>query len=747
MKHLSKRLLALLLVALLSVSLCVPALAANESNNRGAVFSAELDKPTVYVSDQEQTVVVSIKVNQKITLDSFEADVVEEGGIKGTAVSSQDLPGFQIGSGKVAWMSFTPDNYETDHICDITFTIPANTPAGTYTLGLKTLLITADIFQGSDEYWEDTAVATATLTITCPHTAKTEHPAVAATCTEPGSEVYYTCDACGQMLDKDGNAIDAIPVVDALGHDSRHHDRVEPTHEENGNIEYWTCARCGKFFSDQACTKEITEADTILPAQGHNYSKNWSSDAENHWHACDCGSKTDVAAHDFQWVIDREPTEESTGMKHEECTVCQYAKEGVEIPKLDHTHNMIHHDAVPATCTNDGTVEYWHCTKCGKDYSDAAGALELTSLVAPALGHDWDQWIEDTAATCTEKGLRHHTCLRCQTTEEEVLEALGHDMTHHAAKAATCVAEGNIEYWTCARCQKDFADKAGTREVQNVTLPVDPDNHAGNTEVRGQKDATCTEDGYSGDTWCLDCGKKIADGQVIEALGHDMTHHAAKAATCVAEGNIEYWTCARCQKDFADKAGTREVQNVTLPVDPDNHAGNTEVRGQKDATCTEDGYSGDTWCLDCGKKIADGQVIKALGHDMTHHAAKAATCTEDGNTEYWSCARCQKNFTDEVGEKETADVTIPATGHHWDEGKITKEATAAETGEKTFTCTICGVTRTETIPATGEPDQPAKPDQPTTPKTGDAGVVLYAAMAVLATMGGAVVLNKKKHTV
>ena len=465
--------------------------------------------------------------------------------------------------------------------------------------------------------------------------------------------MYYTCDACGQMLDKDGNAIDAIPVVDALGHDSRHHDRVEPTHEENGNIEYWTCARCGKFFSDQACTKEITEADTILPAQGHNYSKNWSSDAENHWHACDCGSKTDVAAHDFQWVIDREPTEESTGMKHEECTVCQYAKEGVEIPKLDHTHNMIHHDAVPATCTNDGTVEYWHCTKCGKDYSDAAGALELTSLVAPALGHDWDQWIEDTAATCTEKGLRHHTCLRCQATEEEVLEA----------------------------------------------------------------------------------------------LGHDMTHHAAKAATCVAEGNIEYWTCARCQKSFVDEAGTREVQNVTLPVDPDNHAGNTEVRGQRDATCTEDGYSGDTWCLDCGKKIADGQVIKALGHDMTHHAAKAATCTEDGNTEYWSCARCQKNFTDEVGEKEAADVTIPATGHHWDEGKITKEATAAETGEKTFTCAICGVTRTETIPATGEPDQPAKPDQPTTPKTGDAGVVLYAAMAVLATMGGAVVLNKKKYTV
>ena len=76
-------------------------------------------------------------------------------------------------------------------------------------------------------------------------------------------------------------------------------------------------------------------------------------------------------------------------MKHEECTVCQYAKEGVEIPKLDHTHNMIHHDAVPATCTNDGTVEYWHCTKCSKDYSGCHlhGKGPETSYLPALPGH------------------------------------------------------------------------------------------------------------------------------------------------------------------------------------------------------------------------------------------------------------------------------------------------------------------------------------------------------------------------
>ena len=86
-------------------------------------------------------------------------------------------------------------------------------------------------------------------------------------------------------------------------------------------------------------------------------------------------------------------------------------------------------------------------------------------------------------------------------------------------------------------------------------------------------------------------------------------------------------------------------------------------------------------------------------HDMAYHAAASATCTEDGNVEYWYCRGCNKYFADEDGKEqlEGGDVVIKATGHSWDEGEITTEPTCAEEGEKTFTCTVCKQTKTESI--------------------------------------------------
>lgn len=58
------------------------------------------------------------------------------------------------------------------------------------------------------------------------------------------------------------------------------------------------------------------------PAHTHSYGTEWKYDGTNHWHECACGDKTDTAAHNFQWVIDKAATKEATGIKHEECTVC-----------------------------------------------------------------------------------------------------------------------------------------------------------------------------------------------------------------------------------------------------------------------------------------------------------------------------------------------------------------------------------------------------------------------------------------
>lgn len=71
----------------------------------------------------------------------------------------------------------------------------------------------------------------------------------------------------------------------------------------------------------------------VAPTHAHQYSNQWTSDATNHWHECECGEKSDLSAHQFQWVIDREATATKTGRKHQECTICGYQTAPVTIPK------------------------------------------------------------------------------------------------------------------------------------------------------------------------------------------------------------------------------------------------------------------------------------------------------------------------------------------------------------------------------------------------------------------------------
>lgn len=158
-----------------------------------------------------------------------------------------------------------------------------------------------------------------------------------------------------------------------------------------------------------------------------------------------------------------------------------------------------------------------------------------------------------------------------------------------------------------------------------------------NTELRNQKDATCTEDGYTGDTYCTDCDELVSSGAVISATGHT-----------------------------------------------------TEIRNQWDATCTEEGYTGDTYCTTCGELVSNGSSIPATGHTTELRNQKAATCTEEGYTGDEVCTVC--------GTVVKTGSTIPVTDHSWDNGVVTKEATEDEEGVKTYTCTVCGATKTEAIP-------------------------------------------------
>ena len=95
----------------------------------------------------------------------------------------------------------------------------------------------------------------------------------------------------------------------------------------------------------------------------------------------------------------------------------------------------------------------------------------------------------------------------------------------------------------------------------------------------GEVTATCTDAGHEAYYLCSHCGKLFADENAetelsdadvtIAALGHEMTHHAAVEAGCTVDGNIEYWSCSRCNLNFSDEAGTKEVASVTLPAGHD----------------------------------------------------------------------------------------------------------------------------------------------------------------------------------
>ncbi len=116
-------------------------------------------------------------------------------------------------------------------------------------------------------------------------------------------------------------------------HDMERVDAKEPTHLEDGNIECWYCAYCQKYYKGAAGANELELEEIIIPKLKDHTADGtgWHSDETNHWNTCACGEKLNTAAHTFAWITDKEATATENGSKHEECTVCGYALQAVEI--------------------------------------------------------------------------------------------------------------------------------------------------------------------------------------------------------------------------------------------------------------------------------------------------------------------------------------------------------------------------------------------------------------------------------
>ena len=244
---------------------------------------------------------------------------------------------------------------------------------------------------------------------------------------------------------------------------------------------------------------------------------------------------------------------------------------------------------------------------------------------------------------------------------------------------AQCMASGRQKL-TCKKCGYSYEEE------------IPATGHSWNAgEIT--KEATCEEKGEKAYT-CANCGNTKAEE--IPATGHTEVKDEAVEATCEKDGLTEGSHCSVCGKVL-------EEQKAVLATGHSWNAG--EIT--KKATCEEVGVKTYT-CANCGNTKTED--IPATGHTEVKDAAVEATCEKSGLTEGSHCSVCEKVLE--------AQKIIPATGHKWNTGEITKEATCEEKGEKTYTCANCGNTTTEEIPVTGHTEVKDKAVEATCEKDG-----------------------------
>ena len=171
-------------------------------------------------------------------------------------------------------------------------------------------------------------------------------------------------------------------------------------------------------------------------------------------------------------------------------------------------------------------------------------------------------------------------------------------------------------------------------------------------------------------------------GTLSQTITVNVTTHAWDAgqvttpATCEKKG-VKTYTCTKC--------GATQTEEIAAT----GHQ-HTEIRNAKEAECETVGYTGDTYCTDCNKKLQDGKEIAATGHQNTEvRDAKEATCEKAGYTGDTYCLKCKKKIS--------TGTEIAKKPHAWDAGKVTTPATYTKTGIKTYICKVCGEKKTEAI--------------------------------------------------
>ena len=447
-----------------------------------------------------------------------------------------------------------------------------------------------------------------------------------ATCTQRA-----TCTVCG------------AEYGDALGHDFT----TSWTHDDN---EHWKqCSRCdakddvsphtwdsGTITTAPTCTKagkktySCTKCDATkiepIPATGHSWKSDWTSDATHHWYECD-NKNCDVTDNAGKKGYAEHSGGKATCTQNAVCEFCK-AEYGEKLPH-DFTAETVDAKYLKsaATCT-EKAVYYKSCAVCG--LSSEGTADEATFFSGNALDHDWGAWTQNSdqkthtrickrdtshtetenchggTATCTAKAV-------CTVCGGEYGEMAAHSFTAEKAEAqylksaATCT-EKAIYYKSCAVCGLSsegtadeatfFSGNALDHDWGAWTQNSDEETH---TRIC-KRDTSHTETEN-----CIDANKDhkcdICDYIISECADDNKDHK-----------------CDYCGKKLTEHTGGK-------------------------ATCKDKAK-----CEVCGAEYGE---LDAKNHtDLKHFPATAATKTTEGNIEYWYCEGCGKYYSDKDGTKE-----------------------------------------------------------------------------------------------
>ncbi|MBR6314511.1 MAG: leucine-rich repeat domain-containing protein [Clostridia bacterium] len=559
-----------------------------------------------------------------------------------------------------------------------------------------------------------------------PHEPKTEtQNVVDASCTVAGSyDEVVTCTRCGEVLSNTHKEGEMLPHTLIRNGSSA-------TCTEDGTEAYWTCSVCLKMFSDETGTNEIKSTVTI-PKLGHDFSGDIvANNDKTHSYKCKRegrnvlgavidGKQTEggkiVCTFSGDWQDDPEHTAtcQVSGIQFKSCDSQCGNKTEQEIDTRDHDYSV---PRALGDHSQEGEGEGVHVYYCSYN----CGQYKVTQKEA----HKWTAWtdLETDPTTCSHLGKITRKCSVCDLNEiKDAAETLPH--TYPEEKSYDVVVKKSDEgttytvkaFTACSDCHEILRDEADAEVV--VTEGKEPTCKATGEGTYVAKFKAPFED-Y---TILDEDGQPVKAKIAIDPDAHQLTPVAKKEATCEEDGYEAYWQCGLCDKLFKAEAATADdVIEAPIVIGKLNHSYTKKTVNDNTlyaaVTCTQAAkyyYS----CARCGAIEGDAAHTFTNGNALGHDFSGAYQNVADG-THNRKCVRCEaygigtiENATEACSGGtatcmaaavcalcNTAYGTVDSTNHNWVENAaedyLKAAADCTNPAEYYKSCSRCGTTNKE----------------------------------------------------